>query len=359
MMNRRWIYPLTGHGSAPRIRGARYRQRPFCRSHWLSRSHHELLIGTQALEILPSDTPETSAFKSAFSRFIVDFGHLSDSGNDFSSPRWRETPDLILNLILGYQDVERETDGRLQFEDLDLPLLKRRRLRKLKEKTLNYMLYRERIGSLYTYGQSLCRIQFLALGRRMTENDWIDRPEDIFYLHWHEIVDWIRGPSDGISLRPRVQQRRVDVEASRDLGMPEIVYGDAPPLLVSRDESTRVLNGTPTSPGRYRGPACVVHGIRDFGKIQPGDVLIVPFSDVGWTPLFTKASAVVAESGGMLSHSSIIAREYEIPAVVSVNHACRLIADGTPVLVDGYHGHVSLEIEAAEPTKSGKEQREQ
>jgi pyruvate,water dikinase len=219
------------------------------------------------------------------------------------------------------------------------------------------MLYRERIGSLYTYGQSLFRIHFLALGRRMAEHGWIDQPEDLFYLHWHEIVDWVRGPSEGKGLRSRVQQRRAEVEACRDLEMPEIVYGDAPPLPVSRDKAT-VLNGAPTSPGRYRGPACVVHGIRDFGKIQPGDVLIVPFTDVGWTPLFTKAGAVVAESGGMLSHSSIIAREYEIPAVVSVNHACRLIADGTPVLVDGYHGRVSLEIEAPEPTKSGKEQRE-
>jgi pyruvate,water dikinase len=70
-------------------------------------------------------------------------------------------------------------------------------------------------------------------------------------------------------------------------------------------------------------------------------VLVIPYSDVGWTPLFTKAGAVIAESGGMLSHSSIIAREYGIPAVVSVPSACQ-IAEETLVTVDGYRGRVIL-----------------
>jgi phosphohistidine swiveling domain-containing protein len=77
-------------------------------------------------------------------------------------------------------------------------------------------------------------------------------------------------------------------------------------------------------------------------------VLVIPYSDVGWTPLFTKASAVIAESGGILSHSSIIAREYGIPAVVSVAGACQL-ADGTLVTVDGYRGKIIVH----EPDQAG------
>jgi pyruvate,water dikinase len=69
--------------------------------------------------------------------------------------------------------------------------------------------------------------------------------------------------------------------------------------------------------------------------------LVIPYADVGWTPLFMRAGAVIAESGGLLSHSSIIAREYNIPAVVSVAHACRL-ADGTTVTVDGYQGEITI-----------------
>jgi pyruvate,water dikinase len=76
-----------------------------------------------------------------------------------------------------------------------------------------------------------------------------------------------------------------------------------------------------------------------MGKVREGDVLVIPYSDVGWTPLFTKAGAVVAQSGGMLSHSSIIAREYGIPAVVSVPGACQL-ADDTLVTVNGHNGRI-------------------
>ncbi len=320
---------------------------------------------TRALNALSSGKPEVAAFKVAFDRFIVDFGHLSDSGNDFSSPRWHETPDLILDLVMDYRDIDRRTGSRLQFEDLDIPFLGKRRLRRLKKRTQRYMLYREKIGSLYTYGQSLFRIYFLALGRKMTTAGWLDEPENLFYLYWNEITDWMQGSATGAELASRVRQRREEVETCQDIEMPEIIYGNAPPPPVSRDRAIRELNGTPTSPGRYRGPACIVHGIRDFAKVQPGDVLVVPFTDVGWTPLFTKAGAVVAESGGMLSHSSIIAREYEIPAVVSINYACRLITDGAPVLVDGYHGRVFLErkavdeLEADHPTQHNESEREE
>ncbi|MFN2227518.1 MAG: PEP-utilizing enzyme, partial [Anaerolineae bacterium] len=102
------------------------------------------------------------------------------------------------------------------------------------------------------------------------------------------------------------------------------------------------LRGIPTSRGHYTGPARVLRGIQDFARLQEGDVLVIPYSDVGWTPLFTKAGAVIAESGGILSHSSIIAREYGIPAVVSVPGACQ-IPDGTPVTVDGYRGEILVQ----------------
>jgi pyruvate,water dikinase len=85
----------------------------------------------------------------------------------------------------------------------------------------------------------------------------------------------------------------------------------------------------------------VVCGIGDFAKLENGDVLVVPYSDVGWTPLFAKAGAVISESGGMLSHSSIIAREYNIPAVVSVTGATQL-TDHTQVTIDGYKGEILI-----------------
>jgi phosphoenolpyruvate synthase/pyruvate phosphate dikinase len=112
------------------------------------------------------------------------------------------------------------------------------------------------------------------------------------------------------------------------------------------------LTGVPTSRGYFTGPTRVVHGLEDFKKVQPGDVLIIPFSDVSWSVLFTRAKAIIAESGGMLSHSSILAREYQIPAVVSVPGAM-LLQDDMLVTVDGYRGEVILH------TKAGIQQNEE
>jgi len=86
--------------------------------------------------------------------------------------------------------------------------------------------------------------------------------------------------------------------------------------------------------------------LEDSAKIQAGDVLVIPYSDISWSPLIARAGAVIAESGGMLSHSSIIAREHQIPAVVSVTGAMDL-HDLTLVTVDGFRGEILLHQEKA------------
>ena len=136
-----------------------------------------------------------------------------------------------------------------------------------------------------------------------------------------------------------VQERKDELSSCENISPPEIIFGDEP--LPVETEVGETLKGTPTSKGYYQGPVKVVRGLQDFGKLEKGDVLVIPYSDVSWTPLFVHAGAVIAESGGLLSHSSIVAREYGIPAVVSVPRVCE-IADYTLVSVDGFRGQVSI-----------------
>ena len=147
----------------------------------------------------------------------------------------------------------------------------------------------------------------------------------------------VDGKVVGDQARQRVQDRKRKMDSVRDLSPPSTLYGkEAPPL----DPSARTgLQGVATSRGHYTGPVKVLRGLQDFAKLSQGDVLVVPYSDVSWTPLFAQAGAVISESGGILSHSSIVAREYGIPAVVSVPGACSL-DDHTVVTVDGYRGEV-------------------
>ncbi len=192
------------------------------------------------------------------------------------------------------------------------------------------------MSSAYTFGYGTLRPYFLEIGARLAERGALEEPGDVMYLAYDEIKTALTG----LDLRKLVADRKADMDRYADVEVPEIVYGDD--WLPVPAHSGRHLRGTGTARGQYRGPAVAVRTLTEGDRLRPGDVLVVPHSDVAWTPLFARAGAVVAESGGMLAHSSIVARETGIPAVVSVPDACRLL-DGKQVLVDGYTGDVYIE----------------
>jgi len=106
--------------------------------------------------------------------------------------------------------------------------------------------------------------------------------------------------------------------------------------------ATVLATGAPASPGRVRGPARLVHGVDGFGTVRVGDVLVCRTTDPAWTPLFRMVSAVVTETGGPLSHASIVAREFGIPAIVGAAGAMGAVTDGRTVVVDGTRGTMAL-----------------
>jgi pyruvate,water dikinase len=104
-----------------------------------------------------------------------------------------------------------------------------------------------------------------------------------------------------------------------------------------------LIKGVATSPGKVKGLARVLHSPEDFGQMQPGEVLVASITTPAWTPLFAMASAVVTDVGGPLSHGSIVAREYGIPAVLGTGVATKRIHSGQTITVDGSAGVVTLE----------------
>jgi pyruvate,water dikinase len=137
--------------------------------------------------------------------------------------------------------------------------------------------------------------------------------------------------------------RKKEILQYSDIELPGIIYGDREPPLRSSSKSS--FAGVATSRGYYRGRVKVINGISEYGKMSPGDILVIPYSDIGLAPLFAKAGAIISESGGILSHCSIIAREYKIPAITAVTGACSLI-DNTLVAVDGYRGEIIVHEES-------------
>jgi pyruvate,water dikinase len=210
----------------------------------------------------------------------------------------------------------------------------------------------------------LTRKMASELGRRMVLSGALDRADDIFHLSTWDIAAWAAGEWDGRRARALVADRAARHRTWLALEPPDVIVLDAegrpaelPPVMASAvsarpavggpaerhltgDRDGRVLVGSGVSAGSARGTARVIRHPDEGARLNPGDVLVAPSTDPGWTPLFLRASAVVMEVGGYLSHGAIVAREYGLPAVANVPGALTLIQDGQTLEVDGDAGTV-------------------
>ena len=275
-------------------------------------------------------------FAEKYENFLKKFGNLSTSTVDMSKPQWREKPQFIINMIRNYQETP-ESDNRTtpSFPESLSGLM----LRGFYRNFVDYEKYSLRTGFLYAYGYSLFRKYFLHLGNILRLKGYISQSDDIFYLTKKEIQEIGDLQHSTLEYTVLAEERKKEIEACSDIIVPEVIFGDTPPPPMRRGEVASRLRGLPSSRGYYEGAARVAVTTADYNKILPGDVLIIPYSDASWTPLFAKAGAVISESGGLLSHCSIVAREYRIPAVVAVEGAMK-IPDNARIVVDGYTGEI-------------------
>jgi pyruvate,water dikinase len=217
----------------------------------------------------------------------------------------------------------------------------RMRMKPFYQRARTFRMMREQISSMYTSSYGWFRVYFNTLADRLVQQGALGTRDDVYYLTWGEVRALVEGSANADELKAKIQAHKDSIESCRDIVMPEIIYGNAAPPIDLMKSDAKKLMGIPTSSGYYQGRLKVVRSTDDFGRVVKGDIIAIPFSDVAWTPLFAKAGAVIAESGGILSHSSIVAREYGIPCVVSVNGACNLPED-CEVIVDGYQGAVHI-----------------
>jgi pyruvate,water dikinase len=185
---------------------------------------------------------------------------------------------------------------------------------------------------------------FLTLGDTFVARSQLEQRDDVFYLYHDEVQHLVEGALEGAVARERVVARRAEMEADAQIELPATICGDyVPTQPVSLANGQECLVGISGSSGLAQGYARVIVDPTEApATLSKDDILIVPFTDVGWTPLFTGIGGIVAETGGQLSHTSIVAREYGLPAVVNIKKATLLIKDGQPITVDGDNGKVYL-----------------
>jgi pyruvate,water dikinase len=199
----------------------------------------------------------------------------------------------------------------------------------------------------------LMRGMLLELGRRLVEAGALEIPADVFWLRWDELEDRAgsldAGETQLATLADPVEQRKMLWRGQRRVTPPQLlpkrtwfkVFEGLMPA-ASEDQTGDTIKGIAASGGQVTAAARVLGGPGDFSQMRPGEVLVAAITTPAWTSLFAMASAVVTDVGGPLSHSSIVAREYGIPAVLGTGVATRRIRSEQNISVDGDAGTVTL-----------------
>jgi len=312
------------------------------------------------------DAKDLQAWIHKFSAYLKDYGHMIYN-LDFGNPVPADDPSPVLEtfkLFLSdggtnpHHRQQTSENRRKEAIEMIKTRLKGRRLKAFM-KNLNraqkYAPLRE--DGLADVGLSypLLRKMLLEVGIRFVDAGILDQSKDIFWLTQGEVAEAALGLDRDESLEilsPIIPQRRAAWRAARKaeppLMLPQIkVFGVDLAELKSgglKRQKDDALRGVAASPGVVTAPACVLHGPEDFGKMNTGDVLVASLTTPAWTLLFARASAIVTDIGGPLSHGSIVAREYGIPAVLGTGVATTRIKDGQTITVDGSEGIIQLDV---------------
>jgi phosphohistidine swiveling domain-containing protein len=308
-----------------------------------------------------------ASLQQGLAHFLQEYGHQGVCELDLGVPRWSEDPTYVLALLTGYLEMEE----RAHAPDLQLQRAERsaramiatlahraRHKHWLRGQLVRLCLQRAhalagfREMTRFVAGLFLAQARELLwpVGEELTRTGRLKEAADIFFLTFPEA----HAALAGADLRERVSERRATFTRElRRRHVPLVLLSDGteptaqPQTTQSTARSEGTLQGTPASTGRVTAPARVILDPHD-ARLSPGEILVAPSTDPGWTPLFLKAAGLVMEVGGAMAHGAIVAREYGIPAVVGVAGATERIATGSRVTLDGTAGTVVIEETSVE-----------
>ena len=298
--------------------------------------------------------PPASPFQIEFRRFLADFGHRSVYEGEIATPRWNEDPTWLLEQVRSILDgagrrpdaAAKERCEAAEREIRRLTFFRRGRVFFLARRAREGAWIRELAKSGLVANVAPLRKLLLETGLRLVAAGRLDAAEDAFHFCWADVEGFLRGEWDGAGARELVADRKAEMERWRAAPPPDVIRADGravPARAPATAPDGKALRGVGVSPGRATGPARVLHHPSEGHRLKQGDILVAPSTDPGWTPLFLRAAAVVVETGGMLSHGAIVAREYGLPAVSNVPGLLQRVKDGQTLTVDGDAGTITPE----------------
>jgi phosphohistidine swiveling domain-containing protein len=340
---------------------------------------HAILSGHTPGKVIPAleKSAASQQFLADLHKWLAYYGQRLNSAFALGEPSWNEDPTPAIQNLQAYVAMP---DLRPELEPTALAAEREKSVAEARAKLAGYpqpivaryetLLKAAQVAAIvhedhnFWIDQRLfyhVRRVILEFGGRLAQARVLDAVSDVFYLTPDELQN-----GRDVPMKRSVQERKTEMEQFSHVTPPPML-GTAPAFEMTDGGSmvralfkgelspankgsgeTNKVKGLPGSAGVARGTARVIHSLAEAGKLQPGDVLVTVSTEPPWTPLFATASAVVTDSGGVLSHSAVVAREYHIPAVVGTGRATTTFQDGQLLEVDGNKGIVRLVSETTQ-----------
>jgi pyruvate,water dikinase len=275
------------------------------------------------------------------------YGRRNGSFGELGEPTLLEEPLVVQSLLCGYLETPDPRGHQSRLRARRDALVARLAVRlnetdrvhfdELLTWSKRYVPVKEDRNYITAVSRGCMRVPILAAGRKLVAAGVLAQPTDIFYLTLSEVDSLFRSPSAQLSL---INERRAAHDYWRRVVPPGSIGG---PRTEDPEAGAASLKGIGVSAGLVRGVARVIMTIDEAHRLQPGEILVTRTTTSTWTPLFHTAAAIVVDGGSMLSHAAVVAREFQLPAVVGANAGTRLIPDGATITVDGTSGLVVID----------------
>ncbi len=300
-----------------------------------------------------------STFLRTFDKYLEDYGHRAVGESDVMAPRLADNPESILAIVRSQlistapsQKTIRSRQDETRAAALDQ--IKRRIGWRLDRWALFLWSYR-RLGRFFAlreanrhhlmYYSIAIRTLLLRLGELLVERGQLNHRDDIFFLTISDRADLLAGSTR--DWKAEIRARRTKHEHNAQLEVPDTVCdwetASEQTMTSAQSEENDIVSGMPISVGIVTGLVRMIRSAADWGKVRPGEILVVSVIDPGLAPLFGLAGGLIAEMGGTLSHGAIIAREYGLPTIANVAGAMTRLADGMQVSMDAGSGTIRIE----------------
>ncbi len=285
-----------------------------------------------------SESTEKQSILDRFKNWLENYGYLSKVATDISVPRWQEEPKNMKMMFTKFV-AQNQTLASKNKPNISSGI----RLKAVQHR-LNT---KGKVNEIYSQLLAHLRYHFISIEKKFLQDHILENEGDIFFLRFAEIAEYIQNKKSATQLQQIVKTRYLQWQESDKISqIPYLIYGNAPQIDFNLSFTTLTskerLTGIAASAGIVEGKIRIVTTLAEAIDIDSQVIIVVPFTDSGWSTILSQAGGLISEVGGKLSHGAIIAREYQIPAVMDINHATQIFSNGQLVRLNGSTGVIEI-----------------